>query len=168
MVDAKARKPHTRGALEEHLSRDGARLIAQRRALLRLMERAGRPLDVEELLERGRREIPNLNRATAYRTITLLKEHGLVDELDLLHRGRSGHYYETVPAEQELHLVCLRCGRVLEMPCGHCEELKAAARREHGFEVTTARLEMGGYCSRCAGRGSERGTNKEGRDEEER
>ena len=36
-----------------------------------------------------------LNRVTVYRTLKLLKEGGLVDELDLMHYGGDQHYYET-------------------------------------------------------------------------
>jgi len=124
-------------------------MTSQRRLLLALIEGARRPLDVRALLELGRRQGLALDKATVYRTIALLKEHGLVDELDLLHQKGAGHYYEPIPDKQELHLVCLGCGRVVEMACPHFEQVKKEVRRRQGFQVTTARMELGGYCRRC-------------------
>jgi len=124
-------------------------MTPQRKLLLRLIEEAPRPLDVRALLELGRREIPELDKATVYRTIALLKEHGLVDELDLLHHDGRAHYYEPVPDRQELHLVCLGCGQVTEITCPHSEDIKEVVKRRLGFQVTTGRVEMGGYCRKC-------------------
>ncbi len=124
-------------------------MTPQRKLLLRLIEDAPRPLDVRALLELGQREIPELDKATVYRTIALLKEHGLVDELDLLHHDGTAHYYEPVPEKQELHLVCLGCGQVIEITCPHSEEIKKEVKGRLGFHVTTARVEMGGYCRKC-------------------
>jgi len=57
---------------------------------------------------------PKLNRVTVYRTLKLLKEGGLVDELDLMHYGGDQHYYETRTKQEHAHVICLRCGRVEE------------------------------------------------------
>src|SRR6185437_199119 len=35
-----------------------------------------------------------VDRATVYRTVDMLKRHGLVDELDLMHLQGEKHYYE--------------------------------------------------------------------------
>ena len=44
---------------------------------------------------------------TVYRTIDLLKKHGLIDELDLLHLRGDRHYYETHGPRDHIHVACL-------------------------------------------------------------
>jgi len=47
-------------------------------------------LDASQLLRKARKVDPGIDRVTVYRTLGLLKRHGLVDELDLMHlQGRS-------------------------------------------------------------------------------
>ncbi len=137
------------GHLERALRERGVRITPQRAVLLSLIESAGRPVDARSLLERVRRALPSVDKTTVYRTIALLKEHGLVDELDLLHRNGLAHYYEPVPEQQEVHLVCERCGAIIEARSPLLERLRRDMERAHGFRVKASRVEMGGHCRRC-------------------
>ena len=71
----------------------GVRLTRQRRILLELIDRSGLHLDAESLYQMAREKDPKLNRVTVYRTLKMLKEGGLVDELDLAHLDGEKHYY---------------------------------------------------------------------------
>src|SRR4029077_15416539 len=71
------------GHLQRELSVRGIRLTRQRRVLLEGMEKAQRHLDARQILERAQKMDANITRVTVYRTIDLLKRHGLIDELDL-------------------------------------------------------------------------------------
>ena len=62
----------------------GIRLTRQRQLLLDLIEASGEHLDAEALYNLAHQRDPKLNRVTVYRTLKLLKEGGLVDELDLM------------------------------------------------------------------------------------
>jgi Fur family ferric uptake transcriptional regulator len=86
---------------------------------------------------------------TVYRTLSVLKKHGLIDELDLLHLRGEGHYYEARPRRQHLHMGCLGCGQVTEFESPLFEAMKEQIGRECDFEVSFARVEIGGYCKRC-------------------
>ena len=54
---------------------------------------------------------PKLNRVTVYRTLKLLKESGLVDELDLVSR-RANSTTMKRGASEHAHVICLGCGKV--------------------------------------------------------
>ena len=82
-----------RSLLDELISK-GVRLTRQRRALIEVIQEAREHLDAGSLLELARKREPNLDRATVYRTIELLKKLRLVDELDLMHLEGEKHYYE--------------------------------------------------------------------------
>jgi Fur family ferric uptake transcriptional regulator len=88
----------------------GVRLTAQRRALIETIQQADAHLDAATLLSRARQRDPNIDRATVYRTLDLLKRLGLIDELDLMHLNGEKHYYEVKTQKDHLHLACFHCG----------------------------------------------------------
>jgi Fur family ferric uptake transcriptional regulator len=69
----------------------GIRLTAQRRALIETIQEATTHLDTESLLKLALNRDPNIDRATVYRTIELLKRLGMIDELDLMHLNGEKH-----------------------------------------------------------------------------
>ena len=92
---------------------------------------------------------PKLNRVTVYRTLKLLKEGGLVDELDLMHYGGDQHYYETRLKQEHAHVICLRCGKVEEFFGEPLQKLRRQVESHFGFQIVLARTEIGGYCPHC-------------------
>src|SRR5271170_3321966 len=65
------------GRLQRELGARGIRLTRQRRVLLQVMEGAPRHLDAGEILERAQKIDANVTRVTVYRTLEMLKTHGL-------------------------------------------------------------------------------------------
>jgi Fur family ferric uptake transcriptional regulator len=103
----------------------------------------------QSLLERARKRDPNINRATIYRTIELLKRMGLIDELDLMHMNGEKHYYEVRTQKDHLHLTCFGCGKVEEFETPTFERLKREIGKENSFDIQVMRLEIGGLCRAC-------------------
>ena len=134
-----------RGSLKEK----GVRLTRQRQILLELIDRSGQHLDAERLFQLAKAQDPKLNRVTVYRTLKLLKEGGLVDELDLAHFEGEKHYYETRLKQEHAHIICLRCGRVEEFFGEQLQAVRGQVQSQFGFEIAFARTEIGGYCSHC-------------------
>ena len=131
------------------LQKRGIRLTRQRQLLLDLIEKSGEHLDAETLYKLANARDPKLNRVTVYRTIKMLKEGGLVDELDLMHFGGDQHYYETRNKQEHAHIICLRCGRVEEFYGDPLTRLRRQVEATFGFQILIARTEIGGYCSHC-------------------
>lgn len=139
-----------RRSLLDELVAKGIRITAQRRAIVEVIQDAEEHLDVGALLDLARRREPHVDRATVYRTIELLKELRLVDELDLMHLEGEKHFYEVKTTRDHLHLACFRCGRIEEYSSSLFERLKAEISREAEFSIRVARLEVGGICRACA------------------
>jgi Fur family ferric uptake transcriptional regulator len=137
------------GRLQAELTARGIRMTKQRRTILSVMETAKQHLDAAQILRRVRKLDPEIDRVTVYRTLKLLKRHGLVDELDLMHLQGERHYYERRPQRDHLHMACLRCGKIMEFESNLFERLKGQVERECRFHIVVARLEIGGYCSGC-------------------
>jgi Fur family ferric uptake transcriptional regulator len=135
----------TQGSLKER----GVRLTRQRQILLDLIDQTGQHLDAERLCQLAKEKDPKLNRVTVYRTLKMLKEGGLVDELDLMHYGGDQHYYETHLKQAHAHVICLRCGKVEEFFGEPLQRLRKQIEIHTGFQVLLARTEVGGYCAHC-------------------
>jgi Fur family transcriptional regulator, ferric uptake regulator len=128
----------------------GIRLTAQRRALIETIQEATSHLDAESLLKLARIRDPNIDRATVYRTIELLKRLGMIDELDLMHLNGEKHYYEVKTEKDHLHVACFDCGKIQEFVSPTFEQLKREIGATNNFEIQVIRLEVGGRCSACA------------------
>jgi Fur family ferric uptake transcriptional regulator len=139
----------TPGRLQAELLSRGVRMTHQRRTILGVIETANQHLDAGMILRKARKLDPTIDRVTVYRTLRLLKRHGLVDELDLLHMRGDGHYYERRPQRDHLHMACLRCGKITEFESNLFERLKAQVSRDCDFHILLTRVEMGGYCAEC-------------------
>jgi Fur family ferric uptake transcriptional regulator len=139
----------SRRPLEQELISRGARMTRQRRLLVQIMQSAESHMDAVALWRRARLQDPTLDKVTVYRTLAMLKKHGLVDELDLLHLKGGKHYYEARTTRDHIHLACLKCGRIQEFESSLFEKLKGQIERERQFRIDVVRVEAGGYCDRC-------------------
>jgi len=144
-INVHARPGRLQAALEER----GVRLTRQRRVLLQVMDSAERHLDAGAILRRAQKIDPRVHRVTVYRTLDLLKRHGLIDELDLLHLRGDQHYYESHGPRDHIHIACLRCGKVREFESRLFEQLKRQIERDCRIKITVTRTEIGGYCDAC-------------------
>jgi Fur family transcriptional regulator, ferric uptake regulator len=139
----------TRPSLMNELIARGVRITAQRRLLVGIIQDSSRHLDAAKLLEKAKKQDPNIDRATVYRTISLLKDRGLIDELDLMHVEGEKHYYEAKTDRDHCHMTCFRCRAVMEYTSPAFEKLKREMARQGDFLIRVARLELGGLCKRC-------------------
>ena len=135
--------------IKDSLKLQGVRLTRQREILLELIDKSGKHLDADTLFELAKQQDPKLNRVTVYRTLKMLKESGLVDELDLMHYGGDQHYYETRLKAEHAHVICLRCGKVEEFFGEPLQKLRRQVEQHFGFQIVLARTEIGGYCAHC-------------------
>jgi len=136
----------------DYLMRQGLKLTRQRKAVVDEIFSDNGHFEAEELVERLKRRSPRVSRATVYRTLELLKECQLVEKLDF---GTQRSFYERVsPDGHHDHLICTRCGNVIEF---HNERLEALQREicgNFGFQESYHSLRIFGLCSKC-GQGSE-------------
>src|SRR5580700_4582987 len=139
----------TRPSLMKELAARGVRMTAQRRLLVGIMQNSPRHLDAAKLLELARKQDPDIDRATVYRTIALLKNRGLIDELDLMHIEGEKHYYEAKTNRDHCHMACFRCGAIMEFTSSSFEKLKKEMAKQSSFQIRVVRLEVGGICRRC-------------------
>lgn len=117
----------------------------QRELLLEVIKEAGGHIDAKELLRLALEKDKNISHATVYRSLSLFKELGIVEEKRL---GRAQCFYEARQSSEHQHLVCKECGRVIDFACP-LQEVLEKVKRENGFTVTRAEVFIEGYCGEC-------------------
>src|SRR4051794_33152216 len=137
------------GRLQSELMSRGLRMTRQRRIILSVVETAKQHLDASQILRKARKFDQHVDRVTVYRTLTLLKRHGLIDELDLMHMQGEKHFYERRTPREHMHMTCLGCGKVMEYESRLLDKLKKQIQTECRFHIIVARMELGGYCAKC-------------------
>jgi Fur family ferric uptake transcriptional regulator len=142
-----------RHILRDELVARGVRMTRQREVLVDLIQNSTRHLDAETLWKLAAERDPGINLATVYRTLSLLKHYGLVDELDLMHLEGEKHYYEVTRLRTHIHLACFQCGAIAEYQSELYEKLQQQVTSDCGFEIKTGRLEFGGVCASCRRQG---------------
>jgi Fur family ferric uptake transcriptional regulator len=132
---------------EEQLSRAGWRITMPRRVVMRVLERAARPLSPQEIHARGRRLHRSLGLVSVYRALMVLERAGLVRRV---HReDRCDGYVLASPGHRHL-LVCRRCGRAVEFPGAEdLSGLIAQVEQRTGFRVEDHLLQLVGLCGPC-------------------
>ncbi len=141
-------------ALGAFIQKKGLKHSRQREVIAETFYAMGGHVPVDALVARVREQDPHVSVATVYRTMKLLAECGLA-----IHRqfedGQTR--YERAPDRHHDHLICKRCGRIIEFENPRIEELQLRVARSHGFEVESHRLELYGRCAECrAGRSKDK------------
>jgi len=137
-----------RGQLRRYIAEHGLRASRQRDIIAEVFLAAGGHLRVEELLAKVRAVDPLISQATVYRALKLFAACGLAEA----HRfDTRGAQYETSPSRtgHHDHLICTRCGAILEFVDERIEALQRTAARRHGFAVQAHKLELYGLCRTC-------------------
>jgi len=142
--DAKSLKERWRSYLaDKHLN-----TTTQREAIVDQFLRATDHISIDELLARVRKRHHKVGYATVYRTLKLLVDSGLAIERQF---GDGQARYEVVGDHHD-HLICVKCGLILEFEDDEIERLQdKIASRMGGFTVLRHRHELYGLCPKAAG-----------------
>ena len=124
----------------------GLRPTRQRLAILRAVAGQGKPVTAQELYSklRGPRGGPGL--ATVYRTLRSLSDAGL---LRTFPAGEGEVAYRLCEPGHHHHLICERCGQVVEIPSCEVEEWAAGVAERRGFVATHHQADIFGLCGTC-------------------
>ncbi len=148
-----ARRNDPREVLRRYIVEHRLKSSRQRDLVADVFFASGGHLRVEELLDKVRRVNPRVSQATVYRTMKLLKDSGLATAQHFS-ASREARYESSDDGEHHDHLICTRCGRIVEFVNERIEDLQRRVARSHGFTVTAHRLELYGLCEACRARRS--------------
>jgi Fur family ferric uptake transcriptional regulator len=129
------------------LTSRGLKFTPERYVILREVFQRHDHFGAEELLASIKKKGKRTSRATIYRTLELLVQCGLLQVVDF---GGGFHHYEHVLGHQHHdHLICERCGRIIEFTHTGLENLKEKVCQQMDFEGRSHTLKIFGICGRC-------------------
>jgi len=131
---------------KKFLAESGYKTTKQRDLIARTLFQAGRHISVEELYQNVRKQDPRIGLVTVYRTLKLLREAGLVEER---HFKEGQTLYEEGLREHHDHLICTRCGKIVEFENHTIEDLQQEVAKKYGFIILSHKHELYGLCEPC-------------------
>jgi Fur family ferric uptake transcriptional regulator len=131
----------------DEIRHTGGRVTPAREAVLRaVLEADEHHFTAADIFDTVEDSPARPDRATVYRTLDLLTELGILTPLQLdaaavvYHRSDHSH----------AHLICDRCGTVVELDRSTLDSVDRAIKRRTGFDIARPRVAISGLCARCA------------------
>lgn len=132
-----------------HLETRGQPATPQRLAVVAAPTAQRRRVTAQELHAALRRVQPHLGLATVYRTLDMLVRCALAEAFP---QASNETRYAFRSARRHHHLVCQRCGLVVELTGSALESLGRTVERESRFTVDDQALTLVGACQDCHAR----------------
>jgi len=136
--------------VKEILKEEGYKLTTQRQAILDVIcENHEKHLNPEEIYDIVKLKYPDIGIATVYRTLQLLEKLNIIYRVNFddgynryeLNYASENHHHH--------HLICLNCGKVIEVKLDLLEALENEIEKEYAFKILDHNLKFFGYCSDC-------------------
>lgn len=139
---------HAENLFREYLRSRDLKYTSERQTLVRAILDTQDHFEPDDLLVNLRQQGIRVGKATIYRTLPLLVDCGILRRAFL---GGSRAYYEHAlgPVPHD-HMVCRRCGRVIEFDSTEVLQLREQLARSADFEAISHRFQILGVCSHCS------------------
>lgn len=138
---------HELAALRQCQMQRGLKCSSKREAIAAYFLDADRHFTVEQLYREIRKVNPKIGYSTVYRTLKLLADCGVAA---VHHFEKDEARFEPTHREQHHdHLVCERCGRIVEFTHNGIEQFQQEVAKRHQFVVRNHELQIYGVCREC-------------------
>ena len=107
---------------KEFLEKKGLKFTKERAAVLKDVFSTHNHFDPDELLIKMRKKGIRVSKASIYRTLPLLLECGLVEQVEKM--DKHAHYEHTFGHGHHDHLICIKCGRIISLFSEKLERLQ--------------------------------------------
>lgn len=137
-------------SIKEKLHRAGYKLTPQREVTVQVMlENDTEHLSAEEIYMEVKNKNAGIGLATVYRILEILTELKIINKITFqdglarydLNKGDHQH--------QPHHLLCLNCGKIIEVKEDLLEEIEEDILHRYRFKVSDHRLTFHGICKEC-------------------
>ncbi|KJR99218.1 MAG: Fur family transcriptional regulator [Desulfobulbaceae bacterium BRH_c16a] len=125
------------------------RITPQRYAVLKVLAQSENHPSAERIYEQLVADYPTMSPATVYKTINLLKKNGEILELEF---SEMSNRYDGNKPYPHPHMICTKCGVIVDPPVDDFEKLKSKMMEETGFTISSFRLDFFGLCPDCRGK----------------
>ncbi|WP_326642472.1 transcriptional repressor [Nonomuraea fuscirosea] len=130
--------------LGEVLPRLGLRRTVPRLLILDILREQATHLSALRLHTLVSSLCETINVSTVYRNVSVMTRRGVLHSID--HAGETLFGLAVAPHH---HLICRRCGTLVELPADHLSEAAAAVMACSGFAMDADGQVLSGHCRRC-------------------
>lgn len=131
--------------LRARFRRHAVRLTRQRAAIYTALTNTTSHPTVDHLYQTVKRQHPMMSRNTVYYTLGVLRQAGLVREVNVGHDV--ARFDGNVTAHH--HLICMGCRRVEDVVDEGLNHLVLSGRQARRFRILGHLVEFHGYCTDC-------------------
>ncbi len=131
----------------QHLRDNGMLCSEQREQILDIFLKIERHLTINDLYDLIRKENSKIGIATVYRTMKVICQAGLARETDF--GGNIRRFEHKHKHQHHDHLICNKCGKIIEVISPEIEKLQENLAEKHEFTVFRHRMEIYGICKTC-------------------
>lgn len=125
--------------------RGAYRNTAQRAIILEEVESSEEHLTAGEIFERVRKRYPSIAYGTVYRTLHLLSEHDLIQELTFA--DQASRFDKRT--ERHDHVHCTECGALADVNVPVAVSCEEAAAQQSGWHIARHHTLFEGVCPDC-------------------
>lgn len=137
--------PHSH-EITQDLRQAGHRLTAPRQHILAVIRASDGHITADQILKRVRVRYTSINKSSVYRTLDLLTRLNLVHLTDL---GNGRIEYEMHQHPHHHHLLCRKCGMMVEAHARVFDSLDKSLRKQYGFTADLEHFAIYGLCRKC-------------------
>jgi Fur family ferric uptake transcriptional regulator len=133
---------------KEILRNNSLKYTKQREVVLKVLYNHEEHFTPEDLYLLVKEKHPDLNVgiATVYRTLNLLEESEIVTSISF---GAQGKKFELATKPHHDHMICRRCGTIVEFEDEVIEKRQVAIAEKFGFKLTNHMMQLYGTCQAC-------------------
>ncbi|MFC1729266.1 Fur family transcriptional regulator [candidate division KSB1 bacterium] len=135
------------GRFKVYLHTKGLRYTPERDVIIREIFSNANHFDADELYLKLMTYNNNVSRATVYRCLNLLESCDLVNKTSF--GERHYHYEHTYKRKHHDHLVCKKCGKIVEFTDLTIEQRQKDVCSRYKFILTDHKLQIFGICPDC-------------------
>ncbi len=136
-------------ALTQALHRAGYRLTPQRLAICQELAASREHPSPGQVYELVSGQFPSISLATVYNTLAVLRDLGEIFEVGGDVEGARGAVRYETDLTPHVNLICLNCGRIIDLPLAQCSEVATSVQSRADFDLRGLRIDGFGLCSYC-------------------
>lgn len=130
-----------------YMNRNGLNTTAQRKTIAEAFFELPGHHSLEEFYQHILNMDPTIGLTTVYRTLKLLCNAGLASEIQF--SDNITRFEVVKPHKHHDHMICLNCGKIIEICDQRIENLQKEIASNNGFELQGHSHNLYGICSEC-------------------
>ena len=130
--------------LVNSLREEGFRITPQRIAIVEYLLKTNDHPSAEHIHKIVQKKYPMVSLSTVYKTLDLLREKKLVNEIKVEGEARFDAH-----TDEHINLICMNCGKIEDIDEDSLKEIQTKVARKSKYMILKSNFELLGYCNNC-------------------